>query len=85
MYISPPRTLGHTYQEVFTGEDFVAWLINVGLAGDRQEGVHYGERLIEGRVMEHIVRKRTFYDKNYYYRFIKVNTTWSIIEHLVEN
>ena len=40
------RTLGHTYQEVFTGEDFVAWLINVGLAGDRQEGVQYGEKLV---------------------------------------
>ncbi|XP_074030113.1 integral membrane protein GPR155 homolog anchor isoform X2 [Leptinotarsa decemlineata] len=37
------------YKNVFSGEQFVDWLIEVGLARDRVEAVNYARHLIEGR------------------------------------
>ena len=34
------------FEDVFTGEDLVSWLINVGLVEDRSEGVEYGSKLV---------------------------------------
>ncbi|VEN45839.1 unnamed protein product [Callosobruchus maculatus] len=36
------------YKNVFTGEQFVDWLIEVGLARDRIEAVNYARHLVEG-------------------------------------
>ena len=62
-------TFGRCYEDVFTGEDLVSWLINVGLAEDRTDAVEYGSKLVLGRVMEHIDKRRSFYDRSYLYRF----------------
>ena len=64
-------TFGRSYEDVFTGEDLVSWLINVGLAEDRTDAVEYGSKLVLGRVMEHIDKRRSFYDRNYFYRFAR--------------
>lgn len=66
---SIPGTFGQCYEDVFTGEQLVSWLINVGLAEDRADGVSYGSRLILGRVLCHIDQRRSFYDRHYFYRF----------------
>ena len=65
-------TFGRTYDDVFTGEDFVTWLINVGLAEDRNEAVDYGSKLVLGRVVAHIDKGRSFYDRDFFYRFVRV-------------
>lgn len=64
-------TFGRSYEDVFTGEDLVSWLINVGLAEDRTVAVEYGSKLVLGRVMEHIDKRRSFYDRSYLYRFAR--------------
>lgn len=57
------------YEDVFSGRKFVDWLIEVGLARDRTEGVNYARHLIEGRIVRHINEIYHFYDKNLLYTF----------------
>lgn len=57
------------YKKVFFGNEFVDWLIEVGLAHDRMQGVHYAKRLVDGRILRHINNVYHFYDKNLLYAF----------------
>lgn len=57
------------YKKVFYGNEFVDWLIKVGLARDRMEANNYARRLIDGRVLRHINNVYHFYDKNLMYTF----------------
>ena len=65
---------GQVYTDVFAGEQLVSWLINVGLVEDREEGVEYGGRLLLGRVLEHIDKRRSFHDRDYLYRLVRLPT-----------
>ncbi|XP_063930387.1 lysosomal cholesterol signaling protein [Zophobas morio] len=58
------------YRNVFTGHQFVDWLIEVGLARDRGEAVNYARHLIEGKVLKHINGVYHFYDRNLLYSFV---------------
>lgn len=57
------------YHDVFTGSQFIDWLIEVGLAMDRVQAVNYGRHLIEGKVLKHINGVYHFYDRNLLYTF----------------
>jgi hypothetical protein len=57
------------YKKVFYGDDFINWLIEVGLARDRTEATQYARHLIDGRVLRHINNVYHFYDKNLLYTF----------------
>ena len=56
------------YENVFTGTEFIDWLIEVGLANERSEGVTYGRRLLDGGVLEHVTGEHHFMDMPYFYR-----------------
>lgn len=57
------------YKSVFRGDRLVNWLLEVGLATDRQAAVHYGNCLILGRVICHVTQAHFFYDSPYLYKF----------------
>lgn len=57
------------YKSVFRGDRLVNWLLEVGLATDRQAAVHYGNCLILGRVICHVTQAHFFYDSPYLYQF----------------
>ena len=57
------------HKAVFKGSDLVSWLVEVGLASDRQSGVTYGRHLVKGRVIRHIDNYVDFYDDNFIYTF----------------
>ena len=63
-----------TYPCVFTGTDFVDWLIEVGLANDREDAVEYGRTLLRGQVIEYVTREHHFHDLDYFYRFVENNS-----------
>ncbi|KAK1165664.1 hypothetical protein AOXY_G14250 [Acipenser oxyrinchus oxyrinchus] len=56
---------------IFCGSDLVDWLIRVGLAHDRGEAVEYGEKLLQGGVLQHLTGEYEFRDESLYYRFLK--------------
>ncbi|XP_056633190.1 integral membrane protein GPR155 [Diorhabda sublineata] len=58
------------YKNVFSGERFVDWLIEVGLARDRVEAVNYARHLIEGKILKHINGVYHFYDRNLLYTLV---------------
>lgn len=58
------------YKDVFQGNKFVDWLLEVGLARDRVEAVHYAHHLIDGRVLKHINGIHHFYDRSFLYTFV---------------
>lgn len=58
------------YKNVFSGEQLVTWLIEVGLARDRIEAVNYARHLVEGKVLKHINGVYHFYDRNLLYCFV---------------
>uniref|UniRef100_H0XFN7 G protein-coupled receptor 155 n=1 Tax=Otolemur garnettii TaxID=30611 RepID=H0XFN7_OTOGA len=55
----------------FCGCDLVNWLIEVGLASDRGEAVIYGDRLMQGGVIQHITNEYEFRDEYLFYRFLQ--------------
>ncbi|XP_044525716.1 integral membrane protein GPR155 isoform X2 [Gracilinanus agilis] len=55
----------------FCGCDLVNWLIEVGLASDRGEAVLYGDRLVQGGVVQHITNEYEFRDEYLFYRFLQ--------------
>uniref|UniRef100_A0A8C0NM81 G protein-coupled receptor 155 n=1 Tax=Canis lupus familiaris TaxID=9615 RepID=A0A8C0NM81_CANLF len=55
----------------FCGCDLVNWLIEVGLASDRGEAVIYGDRLVQGGVIQHITNEYEFRDEYLFYRFLQ--------------
>ncbi|CAH0548586.1 unnamed protein product [Brassicogethes aeneus] len=58
------------YKDVFTGNKLVDWLIEVGLARDRVQAVHYARHLVEGKVLKHINSVYHFYDRQLLYTFV---------------
>ncbi|XP_049954684.1 integral membrane protein GPR155 [Schistocerca serialis cubense] len=58
-----------TYREVFKGSALVTWLIEAGLARDRQEAVQYATDLLQGRVIRHINDLHHFHDQSLLYTF----------------
>ncbi|XP_019875971.2 integral membrane protein GPR155 isoform X2 [Aethina tumida] len=59
-----------TYKNVFAGNKFVDWLIEVGLARDRVQAVNYARHLVEGKVLRHINSVYHFYDRQLLYTFV---------------
>ncbi|XP_024588617.1 integral membrane protein GPR155 isoform X1 [Neophocaena asiaeorientalis asiaeorientalis] len=55
----------------FCGCDLVSWLIEVGLASDRGEAVIYGDKLVQGGVIQHITNNYEFRDEYLFYRFLQ--------------
>ncbi|XP_038044768.1 integral membrane protein GPR155-like isoform X2 [Patiria miniata] len=55
---------------VFRGTDFVDWLVEVGLAIDREAAVVYGNRLLIGQIIRHADRTHGgFQDRQVLYKF----------------
>ncbi|CAK9799087.1 Integral membrane protein GPR155 [Anthophora quadrimaculata] len=63
------RRLLKVYKGVFTGIDLVNWLLEVGIAQNREEAVQYGRNLLESRVLQHIDGTQHFYDQSLLYTF----------------
>lgn len=63
------RRLLRVYREVFTGTDLVDWLLEAGLATDREAAVRYGRCLLDARVLCHIDGTEHFSDRNLLYTF----------------
>ncbi|KOC62245.1 Integral membrane protein GPR155 [Habropoda laboriosa] len=63
------RRLLKLYKGVFTGTDLVNWLLEVGIAQNREEAVEYGRSLLESRVLQHIDGTQHFYDQSLLYTF----------------
>ncbi|EPY88503.1 integral membrane protein GPR155 [Camelus ferus] len=64
------RCGARTSAGTFCGCDLVNWLIEVGLASDRGEAVIYGDRLVQGGVIQHITNEYEFRDEYLFYRFL---------------
>ncbi|XP_049629355.1 integral membrane protein GPR155 isoform X2 [Suncus etruscus] len=65
------RCSAKTSAGTFCGCDLVNWLIEVGLAADRGEAVIYGDRLVQGGVIQHITNEYEFRDEYLFYRFLQ--------------
>nr|XP_012148953.1 PREDICTED: integral membrane protein GPR155 isoform X4 [Megachile rotundata] len=63
------RRLLKVYRGVFTGTDLVNWLLEAGIAQNRDEAVQYGRSLLESRVLQHIDSTHHFHDENMLYTF----------------
>ena len=55
------------YKQAFCGNEFVDWLLIVGLAPDRAHGVKYGKHLVAGRVLRHFDNEHHFHDQPIFY------------------
>lgn len=58
------------YESVFSGSEFVDWLLDKHLAETREDAVQYGQSLMLGRVIAHVVEEHYFHDDSYYYKFL---------------
>lgn len=58
------------YPSVFCGSDFVDWLVTKRLAMSRNDAVGYGQALLDGRVLAHVMEEHNFYDEPYFYKFL---------------
>lgn len=58
-----------SHKAVFKGNEMVDWLLEVGLARDRVDGVEYGRQLVKGRVIRHVANHLDFYDDCFLYTF----------------
>lgn len=63
------RRLLRVYRGVFSGTDLVNWLLEVGIADNREDAVQYGRCLLESRVLQHVDGTHHFYDQNLLYTF----------------
>ncbi|XP_078047350.1 integral membrane protein GPR155 homolog anchor [Augochlora pura] len=63
------RRMLKMYKGVFTGTDLVNWLLEAGIAQDRNEAVRYGRSLLDSRVVQHIDGTSHFNDENTLYIF----------------
>ena len=59
------------YESVFSGSEFVDWLLERELVSSREEAVEYGHSLLLGRVIAHVANEHYFHDDNYFYRFLE--------------
>ena len=60
------------HHEVFHGEDLVDWLVEVGLATDRDSAVVYGNKLLIGQIITVVDKEHDhtrFHDRRLLYRF----------------
>ena len=48
----------------------VDWLIGQDIVSTREEAVDYGETLLEGRVIVHVMEEHYFHDENFFYKFL---------------
>ncbi|EDO43618.1 predicted protein [Nematostella vectensis] len=69
--VSDKRYRLRTYKNVFRGDQMVDWLLDCGLVEDRPAAVHYGNSLLLGRIIEHVTKEHAFYDRPYFYKFVK--------------
>ena len=60
----------HKFENVFTGTELVDWLLQRGLVSSREDGVNYGDILLRGQVIEHVLQEHYFYDDDYFYHII---------------
>ena len=60
-----------TYNSVFSGAEFVDWLVTKGITKNREDAVQYGHALMVGRVIAHVTDEHYFHDESYFYRFIE--------------
>lgn len=64
------------YPKSFTGKDFTNWLVEIGEAGDTNEGVRLGQALLESGVIHHgttcfnIIVLFYFFFKKYFLPFL---------------
>lgn len=63
------RNLLRTYNGAFTGSDLVDWLLEAGVAKDRDEAIYYGRCLLDSRVLNHVDGTQHFHDRNLLYTF----------------
>jgi len=56
-----------TFQDVFTGVELIDWLMERGLVNSREDGTSYGDILLRGQVIEHVLQEHYFHDDNYFY------------------
>jgi hypothetical protein len=59
-----------TYQNTFTGKDFLDWLIDLNIntkIGDRKEGLNYCQKLIFSKFLIGVSKKNVFYDDHHRY------------------
>ncbi|KPM08159.1 integral membrane protein GPR155-like protein [Sarcoptes scabiei] len=53
----------------FSGRQLVDWLLKNQLASTRDEAAILGNRLLFGRIIEHITKHHLFFDNTFYYKF----------------
>ncbi|CAG0916670.1 unnamed protein product [Notodromas monacha] len=57
------------YRQAFCGNEFVDWVLVVGLAPDRAQAAKYGKHLLTGRVLRHYDNEHHFHDQPLFYTF----------------
>ncbi len=62
------------YKRAFCGNEFVDWVLVVGLAPDRAQAAKYGRHLLTGRVMRHYENEHHFHDQPLFYTFHDATT-----------
>ena len=67
--VSSQRFHHKFYLNVFKGTEFVSWLVKKKLVRNRKQGEELGKRLVEGRIISHVSKKRDFYDSFHLYKF----------------
>jgi predicted permease len=68
--VSNKRYYFQVYNSVFSGSEFVDWMLDKGLADTRDDAVSYGQTLMNGRILAHVKCEHNFHDENYYYEFL---------------
>ncbi|XP_034949435.1 integral membrane protein GPR155 [Chelonus insularis] len=63
------RRLLKVYEGAFSGTDLVDYLLQAGIAENREDAVQYGRRLLESRVLHHVDGTHHFHDNNILYAF----------------
>ncbi|KAJ8676223.1 hypothetical protein QAD02_012009 [Eretmocerus hayati] len=63
------RDLLRDDNEFFTGTDLVDWLLEAGIAQDREQAVHYGRCLLDSGVLNHVDATQHFHDRDLVYMF----------------
>lgn len=71
-YLIAENTQNRTTELLFSGKQFVNYLIIFGLTQSREEAEHYGQQLLLGRIIEHVNKKYNFHDNRCIYKFVNV-------------
>ena len=58
------------FESVFTGSEFVDWMLEKHVVQTREEAVEYGHSLMIGKVIAHVTEEHYFHDEPYFYRFV---------------